>query len=121
MAHTNINPLPKNQTMLGTLDTNKGYPTYGVNKPLPAIVNVLKNRIVRPDCSGYVSLEEIKRAQGFPKDYKMVGSLSSQAQQLANAVPVEMASAFAKAFFHSYHPNHSKLNYYFQQPIGEIR
>lgn len=77
----------------------KEYFIVDPSKPLPAIVNVTKNRIVRPDRSGYVSLEEIKLAQGFPEQYKMFGTLSSKAQQLANAIPTELANSFAKEFF----------------------
>jgi site-specific DNA-cytosine methylase len=83
-------------------------------KPLPAIVNVLKNRIVRPDRTGYVSLREIALAQGFAEYYEIVGVLTSQAQQLANAVPVELATTFAKEFFHRLHPDKAKMDHYFQ-------
>ncbi len=90
----------------------KEYFIVDPDKPLPAIVNVLKNRIVRPDCNGYVSLDEIKLAQGFSEEYLMYGSLTSKAQQLANAVPVEMAHTFAKEFYKNFHPDQSKLNFY---------
>lgn len=91
---------------------NKHWKEYFIvdpDQPLPAIVNVLKNRIVRPDRTGYVSLKEICLAQGFYEDYQMFGGLTSQAQQLANAVPVELASEFAKAFYKSYHPDNSNI------------
>jgi len=90
----------------------KEYFIVDPTKPLPAIVNVLKNRIVRPDCSGYVSLDEIKLAQGFSPTYKMYGTLTSKAQQLANAVPVELATSFAKAFFKAYYPDQNSLLHY---------
>lgn len=90
----------------------KEYFIVDPQKPLPAIVNVLKNRIVRPDRNGYVSLEEIKLAQGFPEAYQMYGGLTSQAQQLANAVPTELAHAFAQAFYRHFHPDRSSLLQY---------
>lgn len=90
----------------------KEYYIVDPNKPLPAIVNVLKNRIVRPDCSGYVSLDEIKLAQGFHENYIMEGSLTSRAQQLANAVPVELSRSFAKAFFKTYHPDQGDVSFF---------
>lgn len=113
---------PETRDQLKTLPTGRWVPLPGKRwkeyfiidpeKPLPAIVNVMKNRIVRPDCSSYVSFDEVKLAQGFPEDYKMEGSLSSQAQQLANAIPVEVASYFAKEFFEYFHPSKNKLTYY---------
>ena len=92
----------------------KEYYIIDPNRPLPAIVNVLKNRIVRPDRMGYVSLKEICLAQGFDENYKMEGGLTSRAQQLANAVPVELAGAFAKAFYQEYHPSASVLTNWIQ-------
>jgi DNA (cytosine-5)-methyltransferase 1 len=77
----------------------KEYFIIDPKKPLPAIVNVLKNRIVKPDRLGYVSLDDIKKAQGFDESYEMFGTLTSKAQQLANAIPVELASSFAHEFF----------------------
>jgi site-specific DNA-cytosine methylase len=68
-------------------------------KPLPAVVNPTKLRYVRPDRQGYLSMEELYRAQGFPPGYKFFGTLTSRGQQLANAVPVELAAVFAKAFY----------------------
>jgi len=78
------------------------YKAYFVVDPdqlLPAVVNPTKLRYIRPDRTGYLSFEELYRAQGFPQSYKFCGnSLSSKGQQLANAVPVELAEAFAREF-----------------------
>lgn len=74
----------------------KVYYIVDPTKKLPAIVNPTKLRYVRPDRTGYLSFGELERAMGFPDDYEFVGNLTSRGQQLANAVPVEMASAFAK-------------------------
>ena len=67
-------------------------------KPLPAVVNPSKLRYVRPDRTGYLSMAELYHASGFPRNYKFFGNLTSRGQQLADAVPVEMAGAFARAF-----------------------
>lgn len=93
----------------------KAYFIVDPTRPLPAIVNVLKNRIVRPDRTGYLSLSEILQAQGFSHEYKMTGTISSKAQQLANAIPVELAETFAKTFFKQLHPDSSILDKYFKK------
>jgi len=93
----------------------KEYYIVDPNKPLPAIVNVMKNRIVKPDCSGYLSFEELLQGQGFSSNYFMAGTKSSKAQQLANAIPVELAQSFAQEFFKRLHPDRSKLDFFYKQ------
>ena len=111
------------QKQLGDLPTGKWvalpgkkwkeYYIVDPHKPLPAVVNVLKNRLVRPNRDGYLSFREVGMAQGFPKDYSFIGTKSSIAQQLANAIPVELASTFANEFFQYFNPSKSKLTSYF--------
>lgn len=76
----------------------KVYFVVDPSKAMPAVVNPTKLRYVRPDRTGYLSFSELKAAQGFPRDYFMAGNKASIGQQIANAVPVELASAFADAF-----------------------
>lgn len=83
--------------------TFKVYYVIDPAKPLPAVVNPSKLRYVRPDRTGYLSMAELYHAAGFPQRYKFFGNLTSRGQQLADAVPVEMAEAFAQAF-------HARLN-----------
>jgi len=78
-----------------------GYYIVDPFKPLPVIINVMKNRLIKPDRSGYLSFNECKMAQGFPSDYQFFGGITSRTQQLANAVPVELAESFASAFYQS--------------------
>jgi DNA (cytosine-5)-methyltransferase 1 len=40
---------------------------------------------------------ELKRAQGFPDDYKITGNVTEQTKQIGNAVPVNTAKALAMA------------------------
>jgi len=77
----------------------KAYYIVVPTRPLPSVANPTKLRYVRPDRSGYLSLAELARAQGFPQGYAFHGTVTSVGQQLANAVPVELAEAFAEAFF----------------------
>ena len=44
-----------------------------------------------------INVREAATLQGFPLDYKFIGSLSSQYKQVGNAVPVELASAVANS------------------------
>jgi DNA (cytosine-5)-methyltransferase 1 len=90
----------------------RGYYIVNPNKPLSAVINIMKNRLIKPDRSGYLSFNECKMAQGFPINYQFFGGITSRAQQLANAVPVELAECFAKAFFNILHPGKDLLDYY---------
>jgi DNA (cytosine-5)-methyltransferase 1 len=38
---------------------------------------------------------ELKRAQGFPEDYKILGNTTEQTKQIGNAVPVNTAKALS--------------------------
>jgi DNA (cytosine-5)-methyltransferase 1 len=38
---------------------------------------------------------ELKRAQGFPKDYIILGNTTEQTKQIGNAVPVNTAKALS--------------------------
>ncbi len=76
----------------------KSYFVVDPNKLMPSVINPTKARYVKPDLSGYLSMTELYRSQGFPDDYRFFGGLVSRGQQVANAVPVEMAQAFAKEF-----------------------
>jgi DNA (cytosine-5)-methyltransferase 1 len=40
---------------------------------------------------------ELKKAQGFPDDYKITGNATEQTKQIGNAVPVNTAKALALA------------------------
>jgi DNA (cytosine-5)-methyltransferase 1 len=40
---------------------------------------------------------ELKRAQGFPDDYKITGNVTEQTKQIGNAVPVNTAKALTMA------------------------
>ena len=40
-------------------------------------------------------IEELKRLQTFPDDYKLLGDMKEQWRQIGNAVPVDMAYILA--------------------------
>jgi DNA (cytosine-5)-methyltransferase 1 len=50
---------------------------------------------VHPDGGRRLSVYEAMLLQGFPHDYQLIGSLSSQITQISNAVPPPVAEAIA--------------------------
>jgi site-specific DNA-cytosine methylase len=81
MAHTSANPFPKNQQIIGTLDTNKGHPTFGVQQ----------NYILRR-----LTPREYARLQGFPESFQIPVSNCQAYKQFGNAVTVPVITAIGK-------------------------
>lgn len=52
---------------------------------------------VHPGCHRRLSIYEAMRLQGFPHEYELLGSLSSQIDQVSEAVPPPMAEAVARS------------------------
>ncbi len=65
--------------------------------PAPTVVNVKKVYMVHPGEIRNISLAEAAALQGFPPHYEWHGTETEIAQMVANAMPVEMASAIAGA------------------------
>lgn len=68
--------------------------------PAPTLVTTpaqLGTCICHPDETRTLSVREYARIQGFPDDWKFVGSLSQRYKMIGEAVPVELAKAIAKA------------------------
>ena len=79
---------------------NQSYKVYFVvdpEKPLPAVVNPTKLRYIKPDKSGYLSLNELIKAFGV-NDFKLIGNVTSKGQQIANGFPADFAEKFALEF-----------------------
>ncbi|MCR4318004.1 MAG: DNA cytosine methyltransferase [Planctomycetes bacterium] len=73
------------------------------NEPAPTITgraNRKGSAICHPDFVRPLSVRECARIQGFPDAWKFVGSMSSQYQQVGNAVPVHLGAAIGKALIH---------------------
>lgn len=78
----------------------QSYKAYHVVDPdglMPTVTNASKMKLIRPNRRECLSFEELLTAQGFPQDYDLEGTITSRQQQLADAVPVEVATAFATA------------------------
>lgn len=69
-------------------------------EPAPTIIgraNRKGSSICHPEQTRPLSVRECARIQGFPDDWHFSGSMSSQYQQVGNAVPVLLAQAVGKA------------------------
>ena len=64
---------------------------------MPSIVNPSRSRYIDPERKRLLSLRELCMAQGFPKDYQIPEqTVTAKSRQVAKAVPVEVATAFAR-------------------------
>jgi DNA (cytosine-5)-methyltransferase 1 len=78
---------------------------YPVNQPVGTITTMNKSGLIKPIADGYkldirfrmLKNNELKRAQGFPDDYKILGNTTEQTKQIGNAVPVGTAKALTLA------------------------
>lgn len=63
------------------------------DKPSAAITNFRKSMFIHPEQNRGLSVREAARIQSFPDDYIFCGTIGSQQQQVANAVPPLLAKA----------------------------
>lgn len=66
-----------------------------------------KGRYLHPELSRAITHFEAGRIQGFPDDYKFVGSKSAIARQIGNAVPIQLGKSLAESVL----PILEKYNY----------
>lgn len=59
-----------------------------------------KGRYLHPTENRAITHHEAARLMGFPDDYKWVGSKTSIAKQIGNAVPIELGAAIGKQILH---------------------
>jgi len=69
-----------------------------VGEPLTTVVTKAEHYLVEPTMCLDIRFRmlknhELKRAQGFPDDYKITGNTTEQTKQIGNAVPVNTAKA----------------------------
>ena len=71
----------------------------GWNKPSPTLVTdptMPATDLAHPELDRPLSIQEYKRVQEFPDDWKLSGSLRNQYKQIGNAVPVSLGKAIGK-------------------------
>jgi|GEM_PF-4279350 len=59
-------------------------------------IKSIQHGFVHPEADRYLSIEEYKRIQDFPDDWKIEGSLRDQYNQVGNAAPCLLGKAIAK-------------------------
>ncbi|XVX20369.1 DNA cytosine methyltransferase [Actinomycetota bacterium] len=67
------------------------------DKPSPTVAYGHREIHIHPDGRRRLSIFEAMRLQGFPNDFVLEGTLSSQVEQVSNAVPPPLAEALAMA------------------------
>jgi len=72
------------------LDWNKPSPTLVTNPTMPA------TDLAHPSLDRPLSIEEYKRVQEFPDNWKLSGTLIQQYKQIGNAVPISLGKAIGK-------------------------
>ncbi len=65
-------------------------------KPSLTVTGYIFNKFVHPYEDRFVTVREAARLQGFPDDFRFVGTLTSTQMQVGNAVPVQLAAAVAR-------------------------
>ena len=71
----------------------------GWNKPSPTLVTdptMPATDLAHPELDRPLSIQEYKRVQEFPDDWKLSGSLRNQYKQIGNAVPISLGKAIGK-------------------------
>jgi DNA (cytosine-5)-methyltransferase 1 len=76
---------------------NRSFKTLAWNKPSLTVAYGHREVHIHPNCHRRLSVYEAMLLQGFPKDYELIGSLSSQIVQVSEAVPPPMARAVAES------------------------
>ena len=75
----------------------RSFRTLSWDKPSPTIAYGNREVHIHPDCKRRLSVYEALRLQGFPKRFKLLGTLSSQIQQVSEAVPPPLGKAIANS------------------------
>lgn len=73
------------------------------DEPSITMTNFRKGMIIHPTQNRLFSVREAARVQTFPDDYEFHGGLSSRQQQVADAVPVALATKVAESMLKHMH------------------
>jgi DNA (cytosine-5)-methyltransferase 1 len=74
---------------------NRSFKTLHWDKPSLTVAYGNREVHIHPDCHRRLSVYEAMQLQGFPQNYELLGSLSSQIIQISEAVPPPMAEVVA--------------------------
>jgi DNA (cytosine-5)-methyltransferase 1 len=76
---------------------SRSFKTLAWDKPSIAVAYGHREVHIHPSCTRRLSVYEAMRLQGFPHEFQLCGSLSSQIRQVSEAVPVPLALAVAES------------------------
>jgi DNA (cytosine-5)-methyltransferase 1 len=76
---------------------HRSFKTLAWDKPSMTVAYGHREVHVHPGCHRRLSVYEAMRLQGFPHEYELLGTLSSQIEQVSEAVPPPMAAAVARS------------------------
>lgn len=77
--------------------SHRSFKVLAWDKPSVTVAYGHREVHVHPGCHRRLSIYEAMRLQGFPHVYELLGSLSSQIDQVSEAVPPPMAEAVARS------------------------
>ena len=99
--HWCMKPKSKKFTTNGALKPgdgrNRSFKTLAWDRPSLTVAYGNREVHVHPNCTRRLSVFEAMKLQGFPDEYELVGTLSSQIAQVSEAVPPRMAEAVAES------------------------
>lgn len=109
LPSTTVTTTPKQNLLTFILNPSYGGHSTSINRPCPTVVarqdkaplyliHVLMEEYGIIDIKmRMLKIPELLQIQGFPKDYKLVGTQTEQKKYIGNAVEVNMAKALIKA------------------------
>lgn len=77
--------------------SNRSFKTLAWDKPSLTVAYGNREVHVHPSCTRRLSVLEAMLLQGFPKSYRLKGTLSEQIQQVSDAVPPPVAKMIARS------------------------
>ncbi|WP_204805776.1 DNA cytosine methyltransferase [Mycobacterium riyadhense] len=96
--HWTMRPVSKRFSRPGGADRGgRSFRRLDWDRPSPTVAYGHREIHVHPDGRRRLSIYEAMLLQGFPGNFVLEGTLSSQVEQVSNAVPPPLAQALAKA------------------------
>jgi DNA (cytosine-5)-methyltransferase 1 len=96
--HWTMRPVSKRFSQQGGTDrAGRSFRRLEWDKPSPTVAYGHREIHVHPDGHRRLSIYEAMLLQGFPSDFVLEGTLSSQVEQVSNAVPPPLAESLATA------------------------
>lgn len=97
--HWTMRPISKRFQQPGGADcAGRSFRRLEWDKPSPTVAYGHREIHVHPDGYRRLSIFEAMLLQGFPEEFVLEGTLSSQVEQVSNAVPPPLAQSLATAF-----------------------